>query len=133
MKRTPGSRRITWSPGWRLRAVLLATTVGSVGGLAFGLSSLNRPLLNAAVFYLLGAAVAAVVAFLAIVVARLFRRPMRPHHPAAARPGAATARMSEPPEPATGFGPPPAGGHVRTQRTAARDVHMSPGAGRGPA
>ena len=38
--------------------MLLATTVGSVGGLVFGLTSLNRPLLNAAVFYLLGAAAA---------------------------------------------------------------------------
>jgi hypothetical protein len=71
---TPGSRRITWSPGWRLRAVLLATAVGSVCGLVFGLSSPNRPLLNAAVFYVLGAVVAALVTALVVVAVRGRRR-----------------------------------------------------------
>lgn len=74
---TQASRRITWSPGWRLRVVLLAMTVGSVGGLVFGLSSLNRPILNAAVFYLLGAAAAAAVAVLTIVTVPLVRHQSR--------------------------------------------------------
>ncbi len=66
----PASRRITWSPGWRLRVVLLATVLGSLCGLVFGLGSLNRPILNAAVFYVLGGAVAAVAAGLAVVAVR---------------------------------------------------------------
>ncbi len=48
------ARRLTWPPGRRLRIVLLATSTGSVLGLVFGLSSLNRPILNAAVFYVVG-------------------------------------------------------------------------------
>ena len=60
--RIPTSRRTTWSPGRRLRIVLLATVLGSVFGLVFGLTSLNRPVLNAAVFYVLGAVVAAALA-----------------------------------------------------------------------
>ena len=68
--RTSASRRITWAPGWRLRLVLLATVFGSVLGLVFGLGSLNRPVLNAAVFYVLGAVVAAVVAGVLVLVVR---------------------------------------------------------------
>lgn len=66
--RTPVSRRITWAPGWRLRFVLLATTAGSVCGLVFGLTSLNRPLVNAATFYVIGAVLAALAAGLVIAV-----------------------------------------------------------------
>ncbi len=65
---TPAARRITWSPGRRLRIVLLATSAGSVLGLVFGLSSLNRPILNAAVFYVVGALLAAVLTGLAVLL-----------------------------------------------------------------
>ena len=68
----PVSRRTTWSPGRRLRIVLTAAVLGSVCGLVFGLTSLNRPILNAAVFYVLGAAVAAAAA--ALVVGVRWRR-----------------------------------------------------------
>ena len=72
--RTPVSRRITWAPGRRLRAVLLAAALGSFLGLVFGLTSLNRPILNAAVFYVLGAVVAAVLAGLVVLAVRGRRR-----------------------------------------------------------
>lgn len=36
------------------RAALLGGVLGSTAGLAFGMLSLNRPLLNALVFYVLG-------------------------------------------------------------------------------
>ena len=75
--RTPTSRRTTWSPGRRLRIVLLATVLGSVFGLVFGLTSLNRPVLNAAVFYVLGAVAAAVVAAV-LVLLRARTPPRRP-------------------------------------------------------
>ena len=81
--RTPTSRRTTWSPGRRLRIVLLATVLGSVFGLVFGFSSLNRPVLNAAVFYVLGAVVAALVA--AVLVLLRARTP--PRRPRAGRQG----------------------------------------------
>jgi hypothetical protein len=76
MQRSRGSvaRRGTWSPGWRLRTVLLATSAGSVFGLVFGLSSLNRPIVNAAVFYVLGALVAALVAGVAVLGVRSRQR-----------------------------------------------------------
>jgi hypothetical protein len=65
--RTPSSRRTTWHPGRRLRAVLLAVVAGSAFGLVFGLGSLNRPLLNALVFYALGGAAAAALAGLVVL------------------------------------------------------------------
>ena len=68
--RTATSRRTTWAPGPRLRIVLLATVLGSVCGLVLGLGSLNRPVANAVVFYVLGAAVAAAVAGLAVLALR---------------------------------------------------------------
>jgi hypothetical protein len=68
--RTLVARRGTWSPGWRLRTVLLATTAGSVFGLVFGLGSLNRPILNAVIFYFVGALVAALIAGLAVLAVR---------------------------------------------------------------
>lgn len=68
--RAPASRRTTWSPGRRLRLVLLATVFGAVFGLVFGLSSLNRPILNAAVFYVLGAGAAALLAGVVVVAVR---------------------------------------------------------------
>ena len=73
-ERTPASRRTTWAPGWRVRVVLLAAVFGSVCGLVFGLGSLNRPILNAAVFYVLGGAVAAVLAGLVVALVRRRRR-----------------------------------------------------------
>ena len=72
---TPLAGRGTWSPGWRLRTVLLATSAGSLFGLVFGLASLNRPILNAAVFYVVGALVAALVTGLAVLAVR--SRPRR--------------------------------------------------------
>ena len=57
--------------------MLLAVVFGSVCGFVFGLGSLNRPILNAAVFYVLGAAVAAVVAGLAVVAVRRRDPPRR--------------------------------------------------------
>ena len=55
--RPPGRRR--WSPGPVLRGALIGGVLGSACGLAFGLVALNRPLLNALVFYVLGFAAGA--------------------------------------------------------------------------
>ena len=68
------SRRTTWRPGTALQVVLGAAFAGSVIGLVFGLASLNRPLANAAVFYVLGGVVAAALAAAAFVLARAVLR-----------------------------------------------------------
>ena len=68
------SRRITWRPGTALQVVLGAAFAGSAIGLVFGLVSLNRPLANAAVFYVLGAVVAAALAAVAVVLGRAVAR-----------------------------------------------------------
>lgn len=68
------SRRITWRPGPALQVVLGAAFAGSVIGLVFGLVSLNRPLANAAVFYVLGAVVAAALAAVALALGRAVAR-----------------------------------------------------------
>ena len=71
----PGtSRRITWRPGTRLWIVLGAAFAGSAIGLVFGLTSLNRPLANAAVFYVLGGVVAATLTALALAGGRAVER-----------------------------------------------------------
>ncbi len=46
--------RRRWSPGPVLRGALLGGVLGSACGLLFGLVALNRPLLNALAFYVLG-------------------------------------------------------------------------------
>ncbi len=47
-----------WRPNRRLRNALAGGVVGSAVGLLFGALSLNRPVANALVFYLVGALVA---------------------------------------------------------------------------
>ena len=58
-RRARGARRghDGWRPGPVQRTALAGGVVGSLFGLAFGLLALNRPLLNALTFYLLGFAV----------------------------------------------------------------------------
>ena len=72
-----GSVRRTWRPGRRLWFVLVAVSLGSLVGLVFGLTALNRPVANAAAFYVLGAGVAAIAAALAVLVWTVARRARR--------------------------------------------------------
>lgn len=64
------SRRLTWRPGRGLWLVLGAAFGGSLFGLVFGLTSLNRPFANAVVFYVLGGVVAAALAGVLLLLAR---------------------------------------------------------------
>ncbi len=68
----PGAElvRRRWRPGPVQRAALTGGVVGSAGGLAFGLLVLNRPLLNALAFYLLGFALGWLVGALVGLTAR---------------------------------------------------------------
>lgn len=63
--------------GWRaptlLQVVLAGTLTGAVFGLVFGALSLNRPIANAVVFYLLCAVAGAVLAPLGALSWRLVR------------------------------------------------------------
>ena len=68
------ARRSTWRPSRSLWCVLAAACIGSGFGLVFGLTSLNRPLANAAVFYLLGALTGAALAVVALLLTRASRR-----------------------------------------------------------
>ena len=76
-----GSVRYTWRPGRRLWFVLIAASVGSLLGLVFGVMAINRPVANAAAFYVLGAGVAAVLAAIAVLVRSLTTRRRRERTP----------------------------------------------------
>ena len=68
------SRRATWRPIPAARLVLAGACAGSVFGLVFGLTSLDRPAANALVFYVLGALAGAVLAAVVVLLARAGRR-----------------------------------------------------------
>lgn len=57
--------------------MLLGAFTGSLFGLVFGLGSLNRPLLNALVFYVLGAIVGALAGAAVLALRRISPRPQR--------------------------------------------------------
>ncbi len=90
---TPDPRRTPprWRPNRHLRNAVAGGVAGSAVGLLFGVLSLNRPVANALVFYLLGFLVGALVAGGLSLVAG--RRPDTPRpHPR--RPGRRRSRTA---------------------------------------
>lgn len=75
--KTSKAERRSWREKFGSSPVFLGAFVGSLFGLVFGLGSLNRPLLNALVFYVLGALAGAGAGAAVLALRRLAPSPQR--------------------------------------------------------